>query len=104
MRIEIGEYVLVQQLDTFDLIWDKPSEGHQFIKQDDGSRTRERTGEISNREVLLGYNMSIYTCQHKIVMNNLSNQELTLSMEQWLKLYIEENQKVINIFKQLKLM
>lgn len=102
MVILIENYELIQEGSSFNLVWKKESESFEFYTDEEGGKKR-RPIEKSIRRVVLGYNMNIQTCLRKIIYNEIANKELRVSLLEWLKLYKEENDKFIKLFKNFNL-
>lgn len=103
MEIIVENYILEQEGNTFNLYWNKPSNSYLIKTEDSGKRTRVLQDSQKERKVDMGYNMTIFRCLRVIVMNELSNQNLRVSLKEWLELYKKENNKFEQIFTQLKL-
>lgn len=92
MKIEVGNFTLISVEDRFDLI-----QTRAVNKKD--KDTRELTGEVGEREVVIGYNMEFETCINKIAKLNLNDQDITVKPETYVKMYREEREKIMNILK-----
>lgn len=93
MIIDIGEYKLIQDGTTFDLVWISKAE-ETLVEEVEGKRVRTKTGRLIDKEVEMGYNMTLETCVKRMVMNNLSEKDLTVNLKEWLKMYREEREKI----------
>ena len=100
MIIEINNWKLVQDGTTFNLIQVVESE-ETLITEVEGKKTRIKTGKLIKREVESGYNMSLDYCIKKITMTNLSEKELVVNLEQWVKMYREERESITNLINNL---
>lgn len=103
MEIIVENYILEQEGNTFNLYWNKPSNSYTMKTEETGKKIRVLQDSQKERKVELGYNMTLLSCLRKIVMNELSNQDLKVGLEKWLELYKEENKKFEQTFMQLKL-
>ena len=103
MTVLIEDYELIQEGNTFNLVWKKKSESFEFYIDEDGVKKRRPVEGESVREVILGYNMSIASCLRKIAYNELTSKEQRVTLLEWLKLYTQETEKFTKIFKQCNL-
>lgn len=93
MIIIIENFKLVQEGLFFNLVRTIQSE-ETVIKEEGGKKTRVKTGNLVERDVDFGYGMSLESCIKKIIMTNLSDRELEVSLKQWIKMYQEEQEKI----------
>jgi len=93
MMIDIGEYKLIQDGNTFNLIWISKAE-ETLIEEINGKRVRTKTGKLIDKEVEMGYNMTLETCVKRMIMNNLSEKDLVVNLKEWIKMYREEREKI----------
>jgi len=100
MKIKVGDYILIQDGVTFNLVQVIKSE-ETTIEEVDGKRIRVKTGRLVDREVEMGYNMSIDYCLKKIIMNNLDKKDVTVNLQEWLKMYREEREIITNLMNNL---
>lgn len=77
MNIKYKTYTLIQQEVGFDLI-----ETVQSQRIGEGS-LQKPTGEMYDKEVNIGYNMSLDTCFHKIVHLELLKQKSTVELREF---------------------
>lgn len=96
MIIKIDDYRLVQEGTLFNLIWVTKSE-ETLIKKIDGKRVRVKTGNLIDREVIIGYGLQFDNCINRIIMNNLSNKDLVVELKEWIKMYREEREKITKL-------
>lgn len=96
MTIMVENYKLVQEGTTFNLTQIIQSE-ETLIKKENGQQKRIKTGNLVNREVEMGFNMSLDSCIKKMIMNNLSDKEMVVSLKQWLDMYREEREKITQL-------
>ena len=96
MTIVVGDYKLVQEGATFNLIQVVESE-ETLITEENGQKKRTKTGKLVQRDVEMGYNMSLDSCIKKMIMNNLSEKEMEVSLKQWLNMYREEREKITQL-------
>lgn len=96
MNIQIGSYKLIQREVGFDLIQTIKSE-ETVIEKVDGRSIRTKTGKLIDRDIDLGYNMTLESCVNKIIMTNILEKEGVTDLLNWVKLYREEREKITNI-------
>lgn len=101
MKIKVEDYEIEQEGTRFNLKWLKPSKARIFQEQD-GRKTRIDTDEDKIIEVILGYGMTLERCLSVIVGNELTVQERTVNLQEWVEEYRKITDKFILIFKNLE--
>lgn len=102
MVIKIENYEMEQEGTRFNLKWFKTSTKKVFQGKGE-NRTRIDTGEEVIVETPMGYGMTLERCLSMIVGNELTIQDRTISLKEWLKEYQEITEKFTKIFQQIKL-
>ena len=61
------------------------------------SEVKAKSGELKQEFKDAGYGLSVETCIKKIIHNNLSGKDVTVTLHDWLKLYREEREKITKL-------
>jgi hypothetical protein len=92
MVIEIGKFKLVSNDDRFNLVETKVIENKDF-------QTKLKTGEISEKDVEIGFDMQLETAIKYIINRNLNDQAIIVDLPTYIKMYQKEREKVTNLLK-----
>jgi hypothetical protein len=92
MTIEIGKFKLVSNDDRFNLVETKQVENKDF-------QTKLKTGEVSERDIEIGFDMQLETAIKYIINRNLNDQDLIVDLPTYIKMYQKEREKVTNLLK-----
>jgi hypothetical protein len=92
MTIEIGKFKLVSNDNRFNLVETKVIENKDF-------QTKLKTGEVSERNVEIGFDMQLETAIKYIINRNLNDQDITVDLLTYVKMYQKEREKVTNLLK-----
>jgi len=92
MVIEVGRFKLVGTEDRFNLLELKKVENKDFA-------SKKKTGEISEREIEVGYDMRFETCIRYILDRTLNDQDLKVDLHTYVEMYKKEREKLMNILK-----
>jgi hypothetical protein len=86
MNILIDDYILEQENDRFNLYKKAVA-----TKKEDGSKY--------DTQYTLGYGMSLESCVQNIILMNLEDKKVNVSLEVFIKEYKKERERITNLLK-----
>lgn len=92
MVIEVGKFKLVGTEDRFNLMELRTVENKDFT-------TKQKTGEVTEKEFEVGYDMRFETCIQYILDRSLNDQDLKVDLRTYVEMYKKEREKLMNILK-----
>lgn len=92
MKIDLGKFILESRNDRFDVI-----ELRQVEKLD--PVTREKTGEVKEQPEIVCNDMRLESAVRYVIDRRLNDQDITVSLVQYLDLFKKEREKITTLLK-----